>query len=80
MRTRAYKEGLRQREEEYRSSQERARLKAEQIARRAKRRELLGSDTDSDELPPSPTWSELQLDMIQAEADFYMNSPKAGSE
>ena len=80
MRTRAYKEGLRQREEEYRRSQERARLKAEQITRRAKRRELLGSDSDSDELPPSPTWSELQLDMIQAEAGSQMNSQKAGSE
>lgn len=78
--SKAYKEGLRQREEEYQRHQERARLKAEQISKRAKRRELLGSDSNSDELPPSPTWSDIEYEMVQAEADLYMNSPKAGSE
>jgi len=66
-------------EEEYHRNQEGARLKIEQIARRALRRDIWSFDSDSDELPSSPTWDEEQLAMIQAEADFYVISPKAGS-
>lgn len=49
--------------------------------RRARRRETWGSDSDSDEIiPPSPTPSEKYMNMIQAEAAMYMNSPGAGSD
>ena len=70
-RTKAYNKRLRQREEEHQRSQDRARLKAKKITRRAKRRELFGSDSDSHELPPSPTWSELQFGIIQTEGGFH---------
>ena len=42
--------------------------------------QIIATDSNSDELPPSPTWSDIEYEMIQAEADLYMNSPKAGSE
>jgi hypothetical protein len=80
-RTKAYRDGLREREELFQRTQERARLRAKRIARRAGRRENLGSSSeDSDELSASPTWSEVHMAMIQSEANEYMNSPKAGSE
>ncbi|KAJ5614582.1 hypothetical protein N7528_008236 [Penicillium herquei] len=63
-----------------RARQERARLRAEQAKRRARRREMWDSASDSDEIPPSPTPSEEYMDMIQAEADMYMNSPGPGSD
>lgn len=71
-----------QRAEEIRARQERARLRAEQATRRARRRELWGSDYEDseDDMAPSPTWSEIQMEMIQSEADTYMNSPKPGSD
>ncbi|PGH19077.1 hypothetical protein AJ79_00111 [Helicocarpus griseus UAMH5409] len=58
---------------EERDAYERARremiqLRVEQAERRARRRELWGSVPDSDTLlPPSPTSSELFLEMLQAE-------------
>ena len=71
-----YERRIEEREEADRERQERARLRAEQAERRARRREAWGSASDSDDVrPPSPTWSEMQMDMIQAEADMYMNSP-----
>ncbi|KAJ6059925.1 hypothetical protein N7444_002857 [Penicillium canescens] len=40
-----------------------------------------GSASDSDEIfPPSPTSSEEYMEMIQAEAATYMNSPGPGSD
>lgn len=60
-----------------RARQERDRLRAEQTERRARRCAIYGSDSDSDDIvPPSPTFSEEQMDMIQLEA----NSPGAGSD
>ncbi|KAJ5479400.1 hypothetical protein N7530_004909 [Penicillium desertorum] len=60
---------------------ERARMRAEQAERRARRREEWGSASDSDEIiPPSPTSSEEYMEIVQAEADMYMNSPGAGSD
>ncbi|KAJ5991802.1 hypothetical protein N7451_007526 [Penicillium sp. IBT 35674x] len=68
--------------EEYRERQALARRRAEQVARRARRRALWGdSASDSDDMmPPSPTWSEEQMDIVQAEASRYMNSPGPGSD
>ena len=66
-----------------RVEEEKQRLeRAERRARRAERRadHLMGSDTDTDYSEDGPTWQDLQMGMIQAEADSYMNSPKAGSE
>lgn len=79
---RLYSREIERRLEEYRERQERARLRSEQAMRRARRRELWGSEyEDSEEdIPPSPTWSEIQMDMVQSEANDYMNSPKPGSE
>lgn len=72
---------IEERKEADRARQERARLRAEQAERRARRREMWGSASDSDEVfPPSPTSSEEYMDMIQAEAATYMNSPGAGSD
>lgn len=72
---------FRERIEAERERQRRARLRAEQAARRARRRELYYSASDSDEVvPPSPTWSDEQMDMVQCEADTYMNSPGPGSD
>lgn len=77
-----FRRAIKQRNDEHRARQERARKRAEQTARRAVRREMYGSEhEDSDEdIPPSPTWSDDYFEMIQAEADQYMNSPKSGSE
>lgn len=77
-RCRRFSRASEQQAEEYRAKLERARLRAEQTKRKARRRALWGSDYESDEedIPPSPTWSEMMMD----EADVYMNSPKAGSE
>jgi hypothetical protein len=64
-----------------RARRERARMRAEQAERRARRREEWGSASDSDEIiPPSPTSSEEYMEIVQAEADMYMNSPGAGSD
>jgi hypothetical protein len=79
---REFNEELRRREEKF----QRGRLRAERIAarerRRERRRELFGSDNsmDSDDSSASLTSSEDQLEMIQAEADLYMNSPGPGSD
>lgn len=52
--------------------------------RRAARRATWGSDydeyTNDSSETPSLTWSEIQMDMVQAETVEYMNNPKAGSE
>ncbi|KAL2783322.1 hypothetical protein BJX66DRAFT_318743 [Aspergillus keveii] len=83
----SYLRAMEQRAEENRAREVRARLRAEQRAerasRRARRRELWGSsgsEDSEDGVPPSPTWSEIQMEIIQSEADSYMNSPKPGSE
>ncbi|CAI7568657.1 unnamed protein product [Penicillium pancosmium] len=78
---RRFTRAIEERVEAERARRERARLRAEQAERRARRREVWGSASDSDEMfPPSPTSSEEYMDMIQAEADTYMNSPGAGSD
>ncbi|QKX62543.1 uncharacterized protein TRUGW13939_09704 [Talaromyces rugulosus] len=81
-RCRLFSRAIEQRTEENRARQERARLRDEQRMRRARRRELWGSDYEysEDDIPQSPTWSEIQMGMIQSEADTYMNSPKPGSD
>ena len=73
-----FREGIARRQEEH----ERRRLREEQVRRREARRAVWGSEYEnSDDGPePSPTPSELYMDMVQAEADAYMNSPSAGSE
>ncbi|OQD84877.1 hypothetical protein PENANT_c011G00683 [Penicillium antarcticum] len=38
------------------------------------------TDRCDDVVPPSPTWSEEFMDLVQAEADSYMNSPGPGSD
>jgi hypothetical protein len=80
--TRAIEKRVEERVEAERAQRERARLRAKQAERRARRRELWGSSgSESDEgIPPSPTPSEEYMDMIQAEADMYMNSPGPGSD
>ncbi|KAJ5312242.1 hypothetical protein N7508_003072 [Penicillium antarcticum] len=61
--------------------QEKARLRAEQAERSARRRGMGYSASYSDDVvPPSPTWSEEFMDLVQAEADSYMNSPGPGSD
>jgi hypothetical protein len=72
---------IEERAEADRARQERARLRAEQAGRRARRRKTCSSDSDSDDIfPPSPTSSEEYMEMIQAEAATYMNSPGPGSD
>jgi hypothetical protein len=72
---------IEERAEADRERRERARLRAEQAARRARRREVWGSASDSDDIiRPSPTSSEEYMDMVQAEAAMYMNSPGPGSD
>ncbi|KAA8641666.1 F-box domain protein [Aspergillus tanneri] len=79
---RLFSREIEQRAKEYRARQDRARLRAEQAMRRARSCELWGSEYEDSEdgISSSPTWSEIQMDMIQSEADTYMNSPKPGSE
>ncbi|KAJ5894621.1 hypothetical protein N7495_006312 [Penicillium taxi] len=77
---RGFTRAIEERAELDKSRHERARLRAEQAARRARRRETWGSASDSDDLPPSITSSEEYMEMIQAEADTYMNSPGPGSD
>jgi hypothetical protein len=72
---------IEERKEADRARQERARVRAEQAERRARRSEAWGSASDSDDVfPPSPTSSEEYMDMVQAEAATYMNSPGAASD
>ncbi len=70
--------------ERIRNEEMRQMRKKERAERRAARRAIWGSDydeyTDDSSETPSLTWSEIQMNMVQAEADEYMNSPKAGSE
>lgn len=78
---RRFTRAIEERAEADRARRERARLRAEQAERRARRREAWGSASDSDDIiPPSPTFSEEYMDIVQAEADMYMNSPGAGSD
>ncbi|CAG8299373.1 unnamed protein product [Penicillium nalgiovense] len=78
---RRFTRAIEERVEADRARRERASLRVEQAERRARRREAWGSDSDSDEIiPPSPTPSEKYMNMIQAEAAMYMNSPGAGSD
>ncbi|KAE8324450.1 hypothetical protein BDV39DRAFT_180516 [Aspergillus sergii] len=79
---RLFSREIERRAEEYRAQQERARLRVEQAMRRARSRELWGSEYEDseDDISSSPTWSEREMDMIQSEANDYMNSPKPGSE
>lgn len=81
-RCRLFSRAIEQRAEEYRARQERARLRAEQALQRTRRREIWGSEYEysEDDISTSPTWSDIQMEMIQSEADTYMNSPKPGSE
>lgn len=60
-RCRSFSRAIEQRTEEYRARQERANIRAEQSMRRARRREILGSDYEDsdDDIPPSPTWYEI---------------------
>ncbi|KAG9249468.1 uncharacterized protein F5Z01DRAFT_631659 [Emericellopsis atlantica] len=59
-------------------STRRAEREQRRATRRAQMRSLGYSSSDwEDSCPPSPTWSEEQMAMIQSEADMYMNSPKA---
>lgn len=61
------------RAEAERAREERARLRAEQAERRARRLETWGSASDSDDVcPPSPTWEDEFMHMVQADA--YMDS------
>jgi hypothetical protein len=78
----SFSRAIRQRDEEHHARQERARLRAEQALKRAQKRKIWGSEyeTSDDDISPSPTWSDIQFDMVQAEANLYMNSPKPGSE
>lgn len=55
------------------------RRRAEKAARREQRRRIYGSDSEFS-CPSSSTSSEDWMDSIQAEADMYMNSPKASSD
>lgn len=68
--------------EEFRERREVAQRRAEQAARRARRRALWGiSASDSDDMiAPCPTWSEEQMDMVQAEASRYVNRRGRGSD
>ena len=77
---RRFTKAIEERAEADRARRERARLRAEQAERRARRREVWGSASESDEIPPSPTSSEEYMEMIQAEAAMYMNSPGPGSD
>lgn len=78
---RRFTRAIEERAEADRQRRERARLQAEQAERRARRREMWDSASDSDEIfPPSPTSSEEYMEMIQAEAATYMNSPGPGSD
>lgn len=79
---RIFSRAIEQRAEEYRARQERARLRAEQAIRRARHREVWGSEYEysDDDMTPSPSRSEIEMDMIQSEASMYMTSPKPGSE
>lgn len=77
---RRFARAFEERAEADRARRERARLRAEQAERRARRREVWGSASESDEIPPSPTSSEEYMEMIQAEAAMYMNSPGPGSD
>lgn len=78
---RRFTRAIEERAEADRARHERARVRAEQAERRARRREVWGSASDSDEIfPPSPTSSEEYMEMIQVEAAMYMNSPGPGSD
>ncbi|PLN83960.1 hypothetical protein BDW42DRAFT_57773 [Aspergillus taichungensis] len=66
-RCRSLSRAIKQRAEEQRAREERARLQAERAMRRARRRQVWGSDSDySDDIPPSPTWSELRMDLVSS--------------
>lgn len=77
---RRFTRAIEERAEAERARRQRAQLRAEQAERIARRREMYGSASESDEIPPSPTSSEEYMDMIQAEAAMYMNSPGPGSD
>ncbi|KAJ5365112.1 hypothetical protein N7517_007998 [Penicillium concentricum] len=66
---RRFTRAIEERAEADRARRERARLRAEQAERRARRRDVWGSASDSDDIfPPHPTSSEEYMSMIQAEA------------
>lgn len=74
---RSYTKIIEERKEAKRARQERDRLRAKQAKQRARRRAIDSSDSDSDKIiPPSPIFSEEQIDVVQLEA----NSPGAGSD
>lgn len=57
------------------------RMCAEKMERSARQQATWGLEfEDSDNYSESLTWPEAQMMMVQAKADMYMNSPKAGSE
>lgn len=58
----------RRRDEAYNEQQERDRLMTMHVTRQARRQVLYPSDSDSTELSRSPTFGELQFQMVQAEA------------
>lgn len=81
MRTqRATDQRLQQREAERRSREARRQRRMERYAFWGSDHDEDTDDPDSDDRVPSLTSDEIFMDMVQAEADGYMNSPKAGSE
>ncbi|KAL4786851.1 hypothetical protein BJX76DRAFT_320381, partial [Aspergillus varians] len=36
-------------------------------------------ELSEEDIPPSPSWSDTQMELVQSEADQSMNSPGAGS-
>lgn len=69
---------IRETERERQLAVERETRRLEREKRRARRREVWGSDySDSEEQEEPRTWEDEQMDLIQAEADMYMNSPGA---
>lgn len=78
----SFRVSITKREREHGLAEERMKLKKEQACRREARHAAWGSDyEDSDDgHEPSPTWTELHMDIVQAEAAGYMKSPNPGSE
>jgi hypothetical protein len=72
-RCRAPSRAIEERAEEYKARQTRANLRAEKAMRRAREKELYGSEGEDsgDEIPPSPTWSEIQMALVQGEVDCF---------
>lgn len=69
---------IRETERERKLAIERETRRLERERRRARRREVWGSDySDSEDQEEPWTWEDEDMYLIQAQADQYMNSPKA---